>query len=81
MKIARTELYAGRILLLGLMAITILPFISIFMTALHPSGTLPRGLEWPANPQWNNFIEAFNVANMTALLGSSVYIVVAVVPI
>lgn len=81
MKIDRTELYGGRALLLGLMTITILPFISIFMTALHPSGTVPRGLEWPADPQWGNFIEAFNVANMTALLGSSVYIVIAVVPI
>ena len=28
---------------LGLMTITILPFISIFMTALHPSGTVPGG--------------------------------------
>lgn len=81
MRIARTELYGGRTLLLGLMAITILPFISIFMTALHPSGTVPRGLEWPANPQWGNFVEAFNVANMTALLGSSTYIVLAVVPV
>lgn len=81
MRIARTELYAGRALLMGLMVITILPFISIFMTALHPSGTLPRGLEWPADPQWGNFVEAFNVANMTALLGSSVYIVIAVVPV
>lgn len=81
MRIARTELYAGRTLLLGLMVITVLPFISIFVTALHPSGTVPRGLEWPADPQWGNFVEAFNVANMTALLGSSVYIVLAVVPI
>lgn len=81
MRIARSELYAGRTLLLGLMVITVLPFISIFVTALHPSGTLPRGLEWPADPQWGNFVEAFNVANMTALLGSSVYIVLAVVPI
>lgn len=81
MKIDRTELYSGRALLLVLMTITVLPFISIFMTALHPSGTVPRGLEWPADPQWGNFIEAFNVANMTALLGSSVYIVIAVVPI
>ncbi|MCC6613799.1 MAG: carbohydrate ABC transporter permease [Anaerolineae bacterium] len=80
MRIDRGELVAGRALLLGLMAITILPFISIFMTALHPSGTVPRGLEWPADPQWGNFIEAFNVANMTALLGSSAFIVLAVVP-
>lgn len=81
MRIARSELYSGRVLLLGLMVITILPFISIFMTALHPSNTVPGGLEWPAEPQWGNFVEAFNVANMTALLGSSLYIVLAVVPV
>jgi raffinose/stachyose/melibiose transport system permease protein len=81
MRIARGELYAGRALLLALMAITILPFLSVFTTALHPSGTLPSGLEWPADPQWGNFVEAFNVSNMTALLASSIFIVVAVVPI
>jgi raffinose/stachyose/melibiose transport system permease protein len=81
MKVARGELLTGRAILLALMAITILPFISIFMTALHPSGTVPSGLEWPADPQWGNFVEAFNVANMTALLGSSTFIVMAVVPI
>jgi raffinose/stachyose/melibiose transport system permease protein len=81
MKIGRSELWAGRALLIGLMTITILPFISIFTTALHPSGTVPGGLEWPANPQWGNFIEAFNVANMTELLASSSFIVIAVVPV
>ena len=81
MRVARTELYAGRALLLALIAITILPFLSMFTTALHPSGTLPSGLEWPADPQWGNFFEAFNVANMTALLASSVFIVLAVVPV
>jgi raffinose/stachyose/melibiose transport system permease protein len=81
MKVGSGELFAGRALLLGLMTITILPFISIFTTALHPSGTVPSGLEWPADPQWGNFIEAFNVAKMTALLGSSTFIVLAVVPV
>lgn len=81
MKISRAELWSGRALLIALMAITILPFISIFTTALHPSGTVPSGLEWPADPQWGNFVEAFNVANMTALLASSTFIVVAVVPV
>lgn len=51
------------------------------MTALHPSNTLPSGLEWPADPQWGNFVEAFKVANMAVLLGSSTFILVAVVPI
>jgi raffinose/stachyose/melibiose transport system permease protein len=81
MRVSRQELYAGRALLLALIAVVILPFVSIFTTALHPSGAVPSGLSWPADPQWGNFIEAFNVANMRALLTSSVFIVVAVVPV
>lgn len=81
MRVGRGELFAGRALLLGLMAFTILPFISIFTTALHPSGTVPSGLEWPADPQWGNFVEAFNEANMTTLMASSTLIVIAVVPV
>ncbi len=81
MKVARGELWAGRGLLLVLMAFTILPFISIFLTALHPSGSVPNGLDWPTHPQWGNFIEAFKVANMPALLASSTFIVLAVVPV
>jgi raffinose/stachyose/melibiose transport system permease protein len=81
MKIGRGELFGGRALLVVLMAFTILPFISIFMTALHPSGTVPGGLEWPAHPQWGNFVEAFKVANMTTLIISSTRIVLLVVPV
>jgi len=81
MRIARSELYAGRLLLIALMAITVLPFISIFTTALYPSGAVPVGLSWPSEPRWSNFIDAFQVANMGALLFSSVLIVVAVVPV
>lgn len=66
---------------MALMAFTILPFISIFMTALHPSGTVPNGLEWPADPQWGNFVEAFKIAKMPATLASSTFIVLAVVPV
>ncbi len=81
MRVARGELWAGRGLLIVLMGITILPFISIFTTALHPSGTVPSGLDWPVNPQWGNFVQAFNVADMPTLLVSSTYIVLAVVPV
>jgi len=81
MRIARGELYTGRALLGALVAVTILPFLSIFTTALYPSGSVPVGLSWPADPQWGNFIEAFRVANMATLLASSVFIVVAVVPL
>lgn len=81
MKVARRETYGGRLMLLMLMAFTVLPFVSIFTTAVHPSGTVPAGLSWPADPKWGNFVEAFQVANMSALLTSSVFIVAAVVPI
>jgi raffinose/stachyose/melibiose transport system permease protein len=81
MRVDRRELYAGRVWLLALVAIIVLPFISIFTTALHPSGSAPVGLSWPSEPQWGNFVEAFQVANMRALLASSVFIVLAVVPI
>ena len=81
MRVARAELYAGRALVLGMMAVTVLPFLSILTTALHPSGTLPRGLAWPTDPQWSNFRDAFNVANMGVLLQSSIFIVLTVVPV
>jgi len=81
MRVARGERYGGRALLVALVAITVLPFLSIFTTALYPSGSVPPGLSWPADPQWGNFLQAFQVANMSALLASSVFIVLAVVPI
>ncbi len=81
MRAPRSEIWTGRALLLVLMAFTILPFISIFMTALHPSNTVPNGLEWPAHPQWGNFVEAFRVAQMPKTLASSTFIVLAVVPV
>ena len=81
MKISRSELFVGRLFLLGLMAFTVLPFISIFITALHPANSTPSGIQWPADPQWGNFIEAFKVAKMSQLLVSSTSIVLSVVPI
>jgi raffinose/stachyose/melibiose transport system permease protein len=80
MRVSRSEQWAGRALLMALMLFTVLPFVSIFMTALHPSGTVPGGLDWPANPQWGNFGEAFNEAHMPALLASSTFLVLAIVP-
>lgn len=81
MKVGTAEIVSGRLMLLVLMVVTILPLVSIFTTAIHPSGTVPTGLSWPAHPQWGNFVQAFKVANMTALLGSSAFIVIAVVPV
>lgn len=78
---SRREAVIGRVMLIALMAITILPFVSLLATALQPSGTYPLGLQWPAHPQWGNFTEAFNAAQMGKLLESSVLIVAGVVPV
>ena len=40
---AGREAWTGRLLLILMMAVTLLPFLSLFVTALHPSGTYPAG--------------------------------------
>jgi raffinose/stachyose/melibiose transport system permease protein len=78
--VARREALTGRVLLILLMAFTVLPFVSLFVTALHPSGTYPPGLDWPDHPQWSNFTTAFRASHMSQLLLSSTLIVLGVVP-
>ena len=73
--------FAARAILVVLMFITLLPFITMFSAALAPSGTYPPGLQWPADPQWGNFVEAFNSAKLDRLLLSSITIVACVVPV
>jgi len=78
--VGRREALLGRVLLTALMLVTILPFVSLFVTALHPSGTYPLGVQWPKDPQWGNFAAAFRAANMGRLLESTILIVIGVVP-
>ena len=80
MRVGKGELISGRIFLIAIMILTVLPFISIFVTALHPSNTVPSGLQWPEDPQWGNFVLAFKQAKMDRLLLSSGRIVLMVVP-
>lgn len=72
--------FAARGILIILMFVTLLPFISMFTAALAPSGTYPDGLQWPTDPQWGNFVDAFNSAKLDRLLLSSLTIVACVVP-
>ena len=71
----------ARSLIILLMIVTLLPFLSMFSAALAPQGTYPNGLQWPADPQWGNFVRAFEVAKMDQLLISSALIVLGVVPV
>jgi raffinose/stachyose/melibiose transport system permease protein len=79
--VGRREAWTGRLFLVLLMVVTVVPFVSLFVTALHPSGTYPAGLEWPGEPRWSNFVTAFEAAHMGELLTSSVLIVLGVVPV
>jgi raffinose/stachyose/melibiose transport system permease protein len=81
MIISRREKWVGNSLLVLLMAVTIIPFITLLVTALHPAGSYPSGLELPDTLHWENFAAAFQSANMGKLLWSSVLIVIGVVPI
>ena len=80
MIVGRREAFLGRALLLLLMLVTVMPFVSLFTTALHESGTYPSGVEWPDDPQWGNFLSAFEAARMRELLTSTLLIVAGVVP-
>ncbi len=81
MRATRGSRYGGTVILMLLTAWTLLPFASLFTAALHPSGTYPSGLSWPSHPQWGNFVQAFNVANMATIFKSSALIVLGVVPV
>ena len=81
MIVSRRQTWSGTALLLALIGVTLVPFASLFTTALHESGTYPNGLDWPSHPHWHNFIAAFHAANMGAIFTSSVLIVIGVVPI
>ncbi|MGY3566117.1 carbohydrate ABC transporter permease [Sinomonas sp. RB5] len=74
------ERLPGLALLLAAMLFSIVPLASMLTAALHRQGTVPVGIEWPADPQWHNFIDAWNVANVTPLLLSSLLLVAGVVP-
>ncbi|MFL6141308.1 MAG: carbohydrate ABC transporter permease [Labedaea sp.] len=81
MIVGRGEAWTGRLLLVLLMAVTAVPFVSLFVTALYPSGSYPTRLDWPSQPRWGNFAAAFRAAHMGELLTSSVLIVLGVVPV
>ena len=70
-----------RLVMALLLLFTLMPFATLLSAALHPVGPAPRGLTWPSSPQWSNFVDAYQAAEMTPLLLSSVLIVIGVVPI
>lgn len=75
------EKWTGRVLLVLVLVLTVIPLLNMVSAALQPADVNPTGLAWPTNPQWGNFVEAFNTGHVWELLGSSLLIVLGVVPV
>jgi ABC-type glycerol-3-phosphate transport system permease component len=72
----------ARYLVLTLMAVAVLlPFVSIVLAALHPSGAQIAGLSVPDTWSWSNFAEAWTGAHFNELVVSGLIISAGVVPL
>lgn len=76
-----SERISRAVILVALAVFGVVPLLSLLSTALTRQGSLPQGLVWPSDPQWQNFAAAWNAANFLSLLESSCLIVLGVVPI
>ncbi|WP_382308546.1 carbohydrate ABC transporter permease [Herbiconiux sp. UC225_62] len=81
MIVNRTELIVGRILLVVILLLTLLPFASMLTAALQSPDRIPNGFAWPTDPHWENFVTAFLVGKIGTLMLSSLFIVAIVVPV
>lgn len=75
------EKWTGRVLLIVVLVLTVIPLVNMVSAALQPADVNPTGLAWPSNPQWGNFVEAFTTGHVWELMGSSALIVLGVVPV
>ena len=81
MIVNKSEVVVGRIILIAVLVLTLIPLVNMLSAALQPADTNPTGLTFPTDPQWINFVTAFNTGNVWRLMGSSLFIVVFVVPV
>jgi len=77
----KTEAILGRVILIVVLIATVIPLVNMLSAALQPADTNPTGLTFTTDPQWINFVTAFEKGNVWRLMGSSLFIVVFVVPI
>jgi raffinose/stachyose/melibiose transport system permease protein len=81
MIISKTEVVLGRVLLVIALILTLIPLVNMISAALQPADKNPTGLSWPSDPQWGNFVTAFETGHVWQLMGSSLFIVLGVVPV
>ncbi|MFD4766013.1 carbohydrate ABC transporter permease [Streptomyces niveus] len=81
MVVNKAEAVTGRVVLVLVLILTLLPLAGMLSGALQPADRIPDGFSWPSDPQWGNFAVAFRTAHVWQLLGSSTLIVLGVVPL
>jgi ABC-type glycerol-3-phosphate transport system permease component len=77
----RTAATARYLVLTGMAVAVLLPFVSIVLAALHPSGSQISGLSLPESWTGSNFADAWRAANFSNLVMSSLIIAAGVVPL
>jgi raffinose/stachyose/melibiose transport system permease protein len=80
MIVNKSEVVIGRVVLVLVLVLTLIPLVNMLSAALQPADTNPTGLTFPTDPQWINFVTAFETGNVWRLMGSSLFIVIFVVP-
>ncbi|SKC57324.1 carbohydrate ABC transporter permease [Plantibacter cousiniae (nom. nud.)] len=78
---SKTEAILGRAILVVVLVLTVLPLLNMISASLQPAEVNPTGLTWPTDPQWGNFVLAFETGHVWQLMGSSALIVLGVVPV
>ncbi|MFC9607379.1 carbohydrate ABC transporter permease [Streptomyces niveus] len=81
MVVNKAEVIIGRVVLVLVLILTLLPLAGMLSGALQPADRIPDGFSWPSDPQWGNFALAFRTAHVWQLLGSSTLIILGVVPL
>ncbi|RCG25191.1 carbohydrate ABC transporter permease [Streptomyces reniochalinae] len=76
----RTERWSGYVLLTAGAVAVVVPFLSVFLASMQPSGEPVVGMEWPERWSLDNYRQAWTVAGFSSLMRSSALIAVGVVP-
>ncbi|NSC20801.1 carbohydrate ABC transporter permease [Streptomyces albus subsp. chlorinus] len=80
MNAARTERWSGYALLTVLAVAVVIPFLSVFLASMQPSGEPVVGMAWPERWSLDNYRQAWTVAGFSDLMRSSLIIALGVVP-
>lgn len=77
----RVERWSGFAILVVLAIGIVVPFLSIFLASMQPSGSVVTGLSWPEQWSLDNYRQAWTVAGFSGLLRNSLMVTVGVVPV